>query len=438
MKKLIYFLLLLPLVWIDSSCTDQCTETRTFKQFTSAPITTTQVRLGVGVDPARGLVNPGKIYTKDNYLFINELKQGIHLIDNRNPSAPKPLAFISIPGNGDIAIRDNFLYADSYMDLVTFDISNLADIHEVSRSKNVFSQGQFDGGWWYYTPQYNGETISDQRVDYITQTVKTNCEANPGNTGGWWGGGVAFMSASADKSTASGTSGTTNGTGGSMARFALYDKYLYTISSSDMKLFDVQRPATPALSTTISMGWGIETIFPYKDKLFIGSQSGMFIYDNANPAQPKQLSVFQHARRCDPVVVNDNTAYVTLRGGGGCGGASNQLDVVDITSLTSPKLLKSYPMRSPYGLGVDYPNLFVCEGAYGLKSFNAADPMQIDKNLQQYMSDVQAYDVIPLGGVTGQKTLLLIGRDGFYQYNYNNAGQLRLLSKIPVTRPSLT
>ena len=440
MKRLIYFLLLLPLIWIDSSCTDQCTETRTFRQFTPVSLTATQVRLGVGVDKARGMVNPGKIYTKDGYLFINELKQGIHVIDNRNPSAPKPLVFISIPGNGDIAIRDNFLYADSYMDLVTFDIGNLADIHEVNRSKNVFTQGQFDGGWWYYNGanNNNSDIISDQRVDYVTQTMKTNCEAVPTTTGGGWRGDVmSFQFASADKSTASGGA-TTNGTGGSMARFALYDKYLYAVGQSEMKLFTISKPDVPVLSNTINMGWGIETIFPYKDKLFIGSQTGMMIYDNANPAQPKQLSVFQHARRCDPVVVNDNTAYVTLRGGGGCGGASNQLDVVDITSLTSPKLLKSYPMRGPYGLGVDFPNLFVCEGAYGIKSFNVADPMQIDKNLQQYIDDVQAYDVIPLGGVTGQKTLLLIGRDGFYQYEYTAAGRLRLLSKMPVTRPSLT
>ncbi|MBO0932369.1 LVIVD repeat-containing protein [Fibrella aquatilis] len=436
MKKLIYFLLLLPLIWIDSSCTDQCTETRTFRQFTPVSLTTSQIRLGVGVDKARGMVNPGKIYTKDGYLFINELKQGIHVIDNRNPSAPKPLAFISIPGNGDVAIRNNFLYADSYMDLVTFDISNLADIHEVSRSKNVFVQGQFDGGWWYYNPQNNNDLVQDQRVDYITQSVKTNCEAMP-TTGGWWGP-VSFLSASADKSTGSGGSTTTSGTSGSMARFALYNDYLYAVGQSDMKLFTISSPAAPTLSNTINLGWGIETIFPYKDKLFLGSQTGMLIYDNANPAQPKQLAVFQHARRCDPVVVNDNTAYVTLRGGGGCGGASNQLDVVDISSLTNPKLLKSYPMRSPYGLGVDFPNLFVCEGAYGVKSFNVADPMQIDKNLQQHIEDVQAYDVIPLGGVSGQKTLLLIGRDGFYQYEYTAAGRLRLLSKLPVTRPSLT
>ncbi|MEZ0540448.1 LVIVD repeat-containing protein [Fibrella arboris] len=434
MKRLLYFLLLAPFIWIDSACTDQCTETRVFRQFTPVMLTPNQVRLGVGVDRARGLVNPGKIYTKDGYLFINELKQGIHVIDNRNPSDPKSLLFISIPGNGDIAIRDNFLYADSYMDLVTFDISNLTDIHEVARTQNVFSQGQFDGGWWYYYPANGNDVIQDQRVDYVKQTVKTNCEATPSATPIW----MSFSSfASADTKSASPSTGT-SGTGGSMARFTLYDKYLYAVSSSDMKLFNVQQPSKPSLSNTVNMGWGIETIFPYKDKLFIGSQSGMLIYDNVDPAKPKQLSVFQHARVCDPVVVTDNTAYVTLRSGNTCGGFTNQLDVIDITNLTSPKLLKSYPMRNPHGLGVDFPNLFICEGAYGLKSFNVSDPLQVDKNLQQYMEDLQAYDVIPMGGVSGQKTLLLIGKDGFYQFDYTNPSRLRLLSKIPVSRPDLT
>lgn len=91
--------------------------------------------------PPQALVNPGKIYTKDQYLFINELKEGIHIIDNRNPSAPTPVAFVRIPGNGDMAIRNNILYADSYMDLVTFDISNPSSIQAINRVQNVFPNG---------------------------------------------------------------------------------------------------------------------------------------------------------------------------------------------------------------------------------------------------------------------------------------------------------
>lgn len=416
-------LLLLPALSL-IGCTDKCEETRTYKQFTPITLTLQQVREGVRVEQAQELRNPGKIYTKDGYLFINEIKEGIHIIDNRNPSSPQTLAFLRIPGNGDIAVRNNILYADSYMDLVAFDISNPSQPREINRVQSIFPNGQFDGGYWTVNPQ--AVTLSDQRVSYVTETVKTDCE-----TAGQWSNNCpncvffdSFASASKDNSAAP----TTNGSAGSMARFALYDNYLYTVNQSTMQLFDIRDATKPTPSNSINLGWGIETIFPYKDKLFIGSQSGMFIYDNSNPANPVQLSTFQHARVCDPVVVNGDIAYVTLRNGTQCGGYTNQLDVVDISSLTNPRLLKSYPMRNPHGLGVDFPNVFICEGEYGLKSLDASSPLDI-KQLE-YLTGMNAYDVIPLN-----KTLLMIGRDGLYQFNYSNPAQLRQLSKIPVNRP---
>ena len=78
----------------------------------------------------------------------------------------------------------------------------------------------------------------------------------------------------------------------------------------------------------------------------------MQIFDNSNPSEPIHLSTFAHARVCDPVVVNDDYAFVTLRSGDRCSGFVNQLDVVDIKDLENPKLVKSYPMDNPHGLGV--------------------------------------------------------------------------------------
>ena len=411
-----------------TGCTDNCKETRTYRRYTPVSFTSNQIRQGVGTEAARSLVKPGKIYTKEGYLFINELKEGIHVIDNRNPASPKPVAFLRIPGNGDIAIRNSTLYADSYMDLVAFDVSDPGNIRPVKRLTNVFQSGMFEGGGWFYNAQ--SDQINDQRVDYVTETVATNCEETPlPNGGGWWTRGVALQS-SANFDAGSSTN-TTNGVAGSMARFALYDKYLYAVSNADMQLFNIANPADPQLGKKIQLGWGIETIFPYKDKLFIGSNTGMHIYDNVNPEKPVRLSVFQHARVCDPVVVHDNIAYVTLRSGNQCGGFTNQLDVIDIRDPVNPRLLKSYPMRNPHGLGVAYPNLFICEGAYGLKSFNVSDVMNIDGNLQQHIQNLNAYDVIPL-----EKSLLLIGKDGFYQFDASNPRQLRQLSHIPVSRPS--
>ncbi len=218
-----------------------------------------------------------------------------------------------------------------------------------------------------------------------------------------------------------------------MARFTLYNNYLYMVGQSDMQLFDISTPTSPRIGQKINLGWGIETIFPYKDKLFIGSSSGMFIYDNANPAQPTRLSVFNHARVCDPVVVDGDIAYVTLRSGTTCQGYTNQLDVVDIKDLLNPKLLKSYPMQNPHGLGVDFPNLFICEGAGGLKSFDAKDALNVTQ--LAHITGMDAYDVIPMGQTEGTKTVMMIGKDGLYQFDYSNPQQLRQLSKIPVNRP---
>lgn len=82
--------------------------------------------------------NPGKIYVYQNFLFINEVGRGVHVIDNADPANPQAQSFISIEGTVDISIKDNVLYADNYADLVALDISNMQNIIVLDRIKNVF------------------------------------------------------------------------------------------------------------------------------------------------------------------------------------------------------------------------------------------------------------------------------------------------------------
>ncbi|MEZ4904895.1 MAG: hypothetical protein R2822_25665 [Spirosomataceae bacterium] len=355
-------------------------------------------------------------------------KRGLHVVDNANPAAPKIVAFIKIPGNGDMAVRGNILYADSYSDLVALDIADPLNIKEVGRENEVFQSGQFEGAWWSLN-QLTG-AISDQKMEMVTETIKTDCEG--GSNGSWWGGGVFFDSRAFQSSAAPSTgSSPSQGQAGSMARFALYDNFLYTVGQNNLQLFDIRTPQKPRRTSTLNFGWGIETIFPYRDKLFIGSTTGMFIFDNKNPEKPEQLSVFQHAMSCDPVVVTDTRAYVTLRSGTTCNRGLNQLDVVDITDLRSPRLLKSYPMQNPHGLGVNFPNLYLCEGTYGLKSLDVASDFDV-KQLQ-HLTGIDAYDVIPLSN----NLLLMIGKDGLYQFDISNPSKLRQVSKIPVNQTDI-
>lgn len=425
MKNLYRFQTLAALLALGlAGCRDHCQQKITYRTQRQYLITSAELRAAVKTLPAQELENPGKLYVRGSYLFINERKKGIHLIDNANPAAPRTVSFLNIPGNTDIAVRGNVLYADSYTDLLAFDIANPAEAKLLKRVEGAFPSGSVDGLHWQYD-QFR-QMVVDNRWEWVTEVRDTDCE---NGSGGWWGPwafaqdsrAVAY-NASAPP-TANPNGGT--GTGGSMARFALHDRFLYAVTNSDMKLFDVSQPTEPKVSTTVSLGWGIETIFPYKNNLFIGSTTGMHIYDNTNPAKPERLSTFQHAMRCDPVVVQDDYAYVTLQAGNLCGGAESQLDVVDLTDLRAPKLAKSYPMEKPFGLGIDRQTLFVCDN--GLKTFNAANPLAL--NLLNHFKHLNAYDVIPLNG-----TLLLIGSDGLYQYDYTDPKAPRLLSAIPVKR----
>lgn len=427
MKNVLLLLVFTCLAMGNFACTDNCETTRTYRTTIPVTLSLEQIRSGIATEAPKDLVNPGKIYVKDNYLFINEVKKGIHIIDNTNPEKPLSIAFLKIPGVIDMAVKENTLYADSYIDMVTFDISNPKAIKESGRVTNVFTNGLTDGIYWYYNAQ--NQTVTDYEFKTITETVRSNCGQNSNNISPiYYANDMAFKSGAAQSVGASGANGaSTTGTGGSMSRFTLYNDFLYTVSQSDLLLFNIKTLNKPTQQAKINLGWGIETIFPYKDKLFIGSNTGMYIFDNKNPEKPERLSIFQHARACDPVVVHNDIAYVTLRSGW-CGVSPNRLDVVNVANLSSPSLIKSYDMQNPAGLGIDFPNLFICEGQYGLKSFDASSTTNI--TLQQHIEKIDAYDVIPLEG----KHLLMVGKDGLYQYDTSNPKNLRQLSIIPVKR----
>ena len=213
--------------------------------------------------------------------------------------------------------------------------------------------------------------------------------------------------------------GSSTGVGGSLARFALSADHLYTVSPSQLTAYNVSTAGNPVQQKKSELGFGVETIFPYKSNLFIGTEFGMQIMDISNPENPTFLSQYSHIRSCDPVVANDTHAFVTLRNGTTCARGINALDVIDITNLKSPKLVKSYPLTQPYGLALDGNNLFVCDG--GVKHFDATDVSNITLKSKII---IEATDVIANNGL-----LMVIGSDGIYQYDYSS-GTPVFLSKI--------
>ena len=407
-KLFIAFLLLTSGLFF--SCEDQVTTTYTYRTMMPIYLEMSDVRARlITTEPAKPLDNPGKIYIYQDYLLVNEPSKGIHILDNSNPANPINLSFIPIEGNVDLAINDNILYADNYVDLLAFDISKISNIKLINRVKDVF------------THMYRHDT--GQIITFKDTVITTE---NPRwEMGGFWPM-RSDMSFTGNLSAAS----KSYGTGGSMARFTLMDGHLFAVDESTMRVFDVQNAADPKFIKPIDLGWGIETIFPFQNKLFIGSNRGMHIYDASTPHSPTRMAVYEHVVACDPVVVNEEHAFVTLRSGNLCVNGVNELQVIDIKNPYNPKLKKAYPMLNPHGLGLAGDFLFVTEGKHGLKSFNVKDVMAIDKNQLEFLQNMKSVDLIP-----GPKSLIVIGPDGVCQYDYSTPSKLRKLSCIQVTNP---
>jgi hypothetical protein len=396
-----------------SSCVkDTCRRSYSYKIYEPFYKTVAEVRANIKSNTPREVENPGKLYIRGNYIFLNEIDKGIHVINNSNPASPQRVAFIDIPGNVDLAVKGDILYADLYTDLVALDISNPMNVTVKKIVDGVFPHRLYGNG---FVP------VTDKiitRWDVRDTTVTVDCELGDSVLRQ----GVLFLS-SADGAQIKANSSSPVGIGGSMARFAVVNNYLYTVGDAELSAFNITNAAGPALVKKNQLEWGIETIYPFKNRLFIGSNSGMFIYDISNPSSPVQLGQFSHVRSCDPVIADDNTAYVTLRSGNVCRGFTNQMEVLDINNPLAPLLIKTYPMTNPHGLSKDGNLLFVCDGVDGLKIYDAASAGNI--LLKKTIAMSETYDVIAFN-----KTAIVVAKDGLYQYDYTDAGNIKLLSKI--------
>ena len=369
-----------------------------------------EFRAMVKISEPRAITEAGKIYTYGDYVFINDDQKGVHIIDNTDHRNPVKIKFLEIPLNTDIAVKDNMLFANSAMDLVVFDLSDMNNIKEEGRMKNVFPNHNTRipaNATFVDSDNFNSET--DVVMGYLMETRKIEMA----NEAVW---GDAFFSNS-DANSAGGS-----GTGGSLARFNINEDYLYVVDQNKLSVFNIAGLRNPELIKSEWVGRDIETIFYKENHLYLGSSSGMYIYSLEDPAAPQLKSMFSHILGCDPVVVKDDIAYVTIRGGNACGQEWSQLDVIDVADKSNPQLMKSYEMENPYGLGVKDDWLFVCDGTAGLKIYDTKNTPNLE--LTDHFQDINTYDVIPL-----EEVLLMVGDNTLFQYTYKG-NEINLLSSF--------
>lgn len=372
------------------------------------------LRSSVGVQAPHETNSEGKIYVASGKLFYIAQESGVHIFNNQNPASPQNIAFLNIPGVHDIAIKDNYLYADNYMDLLVFDISDFNNITLVQTLADVIQfYAEYPTEAEFYDPEsypVEGEIITGYALERRARPEGTML--------------VMAQDALANfESTAAGSVGI----GGSYAKFQINDNALYTTDSYQLNVFNISQPTNTYYDKSVAMyfwlgGGEFETLYKQKDYLFVGATNGMYIVDATDEFNPYFVSGFSHATACDPVVVSGNTAYITVRGGNSCGAIDDQVNVIDITDVTNPVLVSTTLLDNPYGLGVRDGSLYICCGAEGLKVFNATNPETLAL-AHTYPANVT--DVIPLS-----THLIAVGDNKVIQYQYGANHTLTPISTI--------
>lgn len=231
-------------------------------------------RASVKLVAPREIEESGKIYIYEDYIFINDKMKGILIVDNTYFD-PEKISYIEIPQNTDFAVKDDVLYANSGMDMVTFDIRDIHNIKIKERLENVF---EFSYPELPASVQYADLSGFNQNETVILGYTTEIREVEMRND--------MFFESNSDIANNS----SENTGAGAMARFNIAGDYLYTVGRSELNVFDISNLSSATKLNSEYVGWQIETIFNKAGYLYLGSAAGMFIYSIEDPSAPTYVS----------------------------------------------------------------------------------------------------------------------------------------------------
>ena len=408
-------LTILAVMAILAGCTDTADITVTYTKGTAIYGDLEAIRSIPVYEGARGvIVNAGKLFSNEEFLLIGEEGEGIHVFNNADSENPTAIGFLNIPGNREFYVKDNTIFAESFYDMVKIDISDPMAPRLVTRLENAISSE---------LTNMLGETLIGFEFETVTEKIHKDDDIH-----------AQIMASSGPlyydyeqnlippSAVPTSFAGSSNFATGSINRIAELDGYVYVIGNSKLSVYDNNGEFRQIFSNFV--GWQMETVFPFNDRLFIGTRNSVDIYNISDPANPAYESGFWHATSCDPVLpVDGDIAYATLRTGDEvfCPGDDNSLVVLDVSNLNFVDQLQEFDMESPYGLTMIDDRLYVGEGPNGLKIFDASNR----RNLQLIEHDrsIQAYDVLAHPLYTN--IVMIAGPEGFSQYRIEG-GDIRI------------
>lgn len=214
------------------------------------------------------------------------------------------------------------------------------------------------------------------------------------------------------------------GVGGSLAKFTIANDQVIVINGNEVKQFDILSTGGLLEKNTLQISGQLETIFPYADKILIGSSDAVFFLGFDTNGILSILSTYDHLTACDPVVASNGIAFSTLKVSDCRAGTDDFLEAIDISDISNPRVLRVYDTQSPFGLAIKGSFLFVCEkGGLTMYSFNP------EGNLVE-MDFMTIDGAIPLDIIVNNTYLIVRTDQGIYNVSFSDTELVSVLGSI--------
>ena len=162
MKKLF----VLPVLFILTSCVDFCGPPEIESIYEPVQLTRAELKASITITDAREVIESGKIYIKDDFIFVNEKNKGFHIYDNSNPLVPLKVRFLEIPGATDIAVRNHVFYINQATDLVTLTFNNTNySVTETGREIKVFTPLEMSPDGAYFIAEEDKIIVNFKKIN---------------------------------------------------------------------------------------------------------------------------------------------------------------------------------------------------------------------------------------------------------------------------------
>lgn len=161
--KIVLFTLTLVTTFLLQSCFYRVDdEPSSYSPYEPIYMSRQQLENSIKMSAPKSMIKAGKIYVKDQYIFITDENKGFHIYDNSNPNSPQLINFLEVPGATDMAIKNNTIYINQAIDLVALSITNNSvTVHK--RIPNTFPQKVSPDGWGFYAGE--NEIIVDWKTN---------------------------------------------------------------------------------------------------------------------------------------------------------------------------------------------------------------------------------------------------------------------------------